>query len=237
MNIIKTITLIFLLASCTNSPSTTAPQTTGSSSSESSVADSEAKILFRDNCKSRVSTAHGAPDAEFYNEVFEYIKTSPEIVFAPNENFDIYSLIKSRVAPNGWSSMKQRRAAMGEVMMVSAAMESDYKWNEGIDTTNSSSAQNKCNEEAGAFQTSGNVLANFGGDLITSFKANCQNYMTSTTCKNFIVCSKKNHFFAMDTHARMLRKAKGYTHYGPILRGAVTNALRLGCINEIQGKL
>jgi len=102
--------------------------------------------------KRPIGHGHGAPADSFLELEIAWAKSEDPIVFAPNANRDIYSLIAPVLAPQGWTSALHRRAGLCEVLRVLAGDESDWAWQCGRDTT--AGRQRPEQMEAGAFQVS-----------------------------------------------------------------------------------
>ena len=188
-------------------------------------------------CKSPIN-GNVAPDS-FLQELITWANQAPNQVFESNPKSDVYSFSKAKLAPNGWKNLKHRKAAMLEVMRNLASWESSYSWKAGIDTQNASSAKNKCNEEAGIFQTSANIMA-FDKSLKDLFDKRCrQQYSGNSDCIKFIKCSKDphaDHTFTIEITARALRFTT--RHWGPLLRrNDVYAHLNPACQKEIEARL
>jgi hypothetical protein len=136
--------------------------------------------------------------------------------------------------------MKARRALMAGVLVNLAGWESSWKWTEGIDVTNPSSALKLQNEEAGLFQTSGNTMDGFGkGTLKAKFLEDCKGYPQSNVYQRFIACSKDpgaNRRFVVEYTAMVLRFTTN--HHGPIKRKQdVYTHLPVDCVEQIRARL
>lgn len=185
-------------------------------------------------CKTKVYNRGVAPDS-FLKEEIAWAKTAPDVVFAKNNNYDVYSLMAPKLGP--YRDLKHRKAVMLEVLRVLGGYESSWDWTEGVDVTNSSSLRDKCKEEAGIFQTSANSMA-FDMSLKLFFKNSCSDSVGTTDCKKFISCSKAKdkHPFAIEYTARLLR----YTvkHHGPLIRKSdVYKWTSQECVKEFEKEL
>lgn len=178
--------------------------------------------MYAPSLKTRVLNRGSAPDA-FLDELIAWAKKEEDSVFTVNDNYDIYSSIKPQLGP--WRDLIHRKAAMCEVLRVLGGFESSWNWNEGRDTTNSTSGT-PCTEEAGIFQCSGNAM-NFG-DL----KQYTQAMIGSTDCNHFIVESKKNHLFSLGFCARLLRET--VNHHGPVKRKEINDWLSPVAVAEFE---
>jgi hypothetical protein len=178
----------------------------------------------------------GIPPQSFIDEVVKTTKAAPDVVVAVNSNNDIYSLVKPKLAPNGWRSLAHRRAAMATVMITLGAYESSYDFTEGVDVSNPSSLVNKCSEEAGAFQTSANSMS-FSSTLSDFFNDNCKDFRANqaNACMAWVACTKSpsKKSFQIEFTERLLR----YTtrHHGPLIRKSdVYNHLSVACMKDLE---
>jgi hypothetical protein len=89
-------------------------------------------------CMQRVHNRGTPPDA-FLNQLVDWGAAAPDEIFARNEITDIYSFVSPELGP--WADIRERRAAMLEVLRVLAGFESSWNWNAGRDITNPSSNQ------------------------------------------------------------------------------------------------
>ena len=169
----------------------------------------------------------GVPPASFLDELVEWARVAPDVVFAVNDKFDIYSAVVGELGP--WTGPLHRKAAMLESLRVLAGFESSWEWNAGVDTTNPTS-NTPCTEEAGIFQCSGNSM-NFSADL----KQMLVDATGSGTCETFIVHTKADHRFAVDYCARLIRLT--VNHHGPILHRHINPWLRRDAVAEFEGFL
>lgn len=174
-------------------------------------------------CRQKVHN-RGAPPMAFLEELMSWGRAADEAIFRRNDVFDIYSSVVNELGP--WRDNAHRRAALLEVLRVLGGFESSWRWDEGRDITNASSAT-PCTEEAGIFQCSGNSM-----EFSTSLKqllldADAQG---AGSCESFIRTTKSNHSFAIEYCARLLRKTT--RHHGPIKRGLIHPWLRRDAVDE-----
>jgi hypothetical protein len=122
---------------------------------------------------------------------------------------------------------------MVDVLRVLGGFESSWDYSEGIDVNNGSSAQSKCNEEAGIFQTSANSMT-FDRSLKTLFIDQCSGLSGKTDCIRFINCSKNNpkHLFVIEYTARLIRFT--VNHHGPLKRREIHKWLRRDCVSAVE---
>lgn len=189
-----------------------------------------------DPCRVQISN-RGAPSQGFINEVIAATKAAPDEVFAVNSiNDEIFPLVKPKLAKSGWRGLTHRRAAMATAMIVLGAYESSFDFTEGVDVSNASSLKNKCNEEAGAFQTSANSMS-FSPTLSKLFREQCADFRKkdSNDCRAWIACTKspsKRHF-QIEYTERLLRFTT--RHHGPLIRRSdVYNHLSLACMQQLE---
>ncbi len=186
-------------------------------------------------CRTKIYN-RGNVKQDFINEIVSWAKTAPDEVFSKNSVYDVYSMMAPRLGP--YKNLKHRKAVMVETLLVLGMYESSGRWGAGIDVTNPSSFKNKCNEEAGAFQCSGNSVS-LDPSLKVLFKKHCGNYIGKSTCEKFIVCSKLDHVYAIEHTARLMRTyPNGLKHHGPLKRKSdVYSHVRPACVSEIEGML
>lgn len=194
-------------------------------------------VIVGNSCKSKVYN-RGAPPDWFLSELLEWGKGAPEKHFAPNSTYDIYSSVLPQLGP--YKTDKHRRAVMLEALRVLGGFESSWRHTAGLDTTNASSATNKCQEEAGLWQSSQNATY-FGADLKFMQIDQCKNYTQKNICLNFIACSKDsagnkaNRKFVYDFTSLLLRKT--VNHHGPVKRKEINPWLSRACVAEFESKL
>lgn len=157
--------------------------------------------------KSKVFNRGVAP-ASFLAELIAWGKSAPDEIFAPNAFFDIYSKVKPELGP--YESPLHRRAVMLEVMRVLAGFESSWNWKEGVDASKSVGNTPE-NAEAGAWQTSYDARKTAPFLLEMLQTAGIRDGVA------FQREMKRNHPFAMEFVARLMRKNVG--HNGPLYRG------------------
>lgn len=149
----------------------------------------------------------------FALEFVAWFKQADDSLFAPNQNFDIYSKVREELGP--WTSPLHRRAVMMEVGRVLALFESSGNWNEGVDTSRSSTTTSE-NAEAGAWQVSYDAR-----HLDPSLQA-LLNDKGITGGLAFQRLSKSDHAFAMEFIVRLLRiDVKDFNRIanGPVRKG------------------
>jgi hypothetical protein len=149
-------------------------------------------------CEDPVSDQHGSPPSSFLDQLIDFINPLPDDVFAENDKVDIYSVMFPILGP--WSGLLHRKAVMCEVLRVLAAFESDWNWNEGVDTTNQNSMTHIEGQETGAFQVSADSMG-FDSSLVDCADRLAGDHDPET----FIVQTKQNHAFAVEYCARLLR--------------------------------
>jgi hypothetical protein len=173
--------------------------------------------------KQRVKN-RGVPPDSFLDQLVAWGKTAPAEIFAPNAFHDIYSSVISALGP--WQGLQHRRAVMLEVMRVLAGFESSWHWNEGRDTTNSTSVT-PTTIEAGAWQVSANSM-NFGQEL----KDLVLRKVGTLDGNAFQKAMKQDHQLAMEYIARLLRRTT--RHNGPVKRHEIDQWLRRDAVAEFQ---
>lgn len=154
----------------------------------------------------------GTPPQSFLDELLAWAKTEDDAVFAQNSvPVDVFTVIRGTLAPNGWTGLPQRKAALLETMRVHAGLESSWNFNEGVDTTNRSSVANVTGQESGIFQVS------FDSEWIDhgAMKLFAAQHSIGTP-ENFILLMKKNHALAFAYYARLVRINIAWA--GPLLR-------------------
>jgi len=149
-------------------------------------------------CHRAVSSQHGSPPNSFLDQLIDAINPLPDEVFAENDRNDIYSVMQSALGP--WTGLRHRKAAMCEVLRVQAAFESDWNWNEGVDTTNHQSMTHLEGQETGAFQVSADSMR-FDASLPACVDRLAHQHDVLT----FINAMKSNHALAVEYCARLLR--------------------------------
>lgn len=166
----------------------------------------------------------GVPPDSFLDQLVNWGISAPEDIFTPNQYSDVYSSVINTLGP--WKSNLHRRAVMLEVMRVLAGFESSWNWNEGRDTTNSTSVTPDT-IETGAWQVSANAM-NFGQELKSLVLA-----IVGTLDGNaFQKAMKQDHPLAMEFIARLLRRTTH--HNGPVLRHEIDPWLRRDAVSEFM---
>lgn len=217
-------TFLFCIA-CDAMPSKLPSSSSSSSSSQQSLPAGDLSACYKKVLN------RGIIPASVLKDIILVIKNAPSEVVAPNSNYDVYSSVSAQLGP--YKNEIHRRAVMVDILRTLGGFESSWDYSEGIDVTNGSSALNKCNEEAGIFQTSGNSMA-FDNSLKVLFKSECSSYSGSTDCIKFIKCSKTNpdRKFVIEYTARLLRFTT--RHHGPVLRKEINPWLRRDCVAAVE---
>jgi hypothetical protein len=166
----------------------------------------------------------GVPPDSFLNELVAWAKGAPDEIFAPNPNNDVYSSVLATLGP--WQGLAHRKAVLLEVLRVLAGFESSWDWNAGRDLTNPTSDKPDTTE-AGAWQVSAHSV-NFGADL----KALVLAEVGTLDGDAFQAATKKQHEFAMEYIARLLRHTT--RHNGPVLRHEIDSWLRRDAVAEFE---
>ena len=175
-------------------------------------------------CKRRVAN-RGVPPNSFLNELIDWARLAPDEIFERNNIHDIYSNVKAELGP--YTNLLHRKAVMLEVLRVLGGFESSWNFNEGRDVTNPTS-NTPCTEEAGIFQCSGNAMEIDGSleDLLRRTSGG------NTDCETFIETTKRNHQFAFEFCARLLRFT--VNHHGPVKRKEINPFLQREAVAEFQ---
>ena len=169
----------------------------------------------------------GASPEQFIAEMIEWAKKEASDVFAPNDRFDIYDIVKPVLGP--WDSLLHRKAVMLEVLRVLAGFESSWKWLEGADVTNP--AENSVwTWSAGPFQISANSM-----NLDQSLKTFAQKQIWSTDPGQFRVAMMHDHLFAFGYTARLLRV--NTNHNGPVKRKEILPWLKKDSVSAFMDEL
>jgi hypothetical protein len=145
-----------------------------------------------------VSAQHESPPRDFLDTLIDTIKPLPDAVFDVNDGHDIYAAMKGALGP--YESLLHRKAVMCEVLRVTAAFESDWNWNQGVDRNNADSMAHKQGQETGAFQVSANSM---GFDR--SLPACLDRLAGAHDVDTFIDDMKSNHALAVEYCARLIR--------------------------------
>lgn len=173
----------------------------------------------------------GYPSFEVLKDIIEAVRAEPDSVFAENANADVYGSVKAQLGP--YTSIKHRRAVMAQVMIVQAGFESSWKYGEGRDMKANNTAA--CTEEAGLYQTSGNM-----NTFSPEAKAVLQPFMAglckSTTCAEFKRCTKEP--VKAFVHGHFMRASRITTrHWGPMVRKEINPWLKKECVSAIEALL
>ncbi len=172
-----------------------------------------------------LQTVHnrGKAPVGFLNEMIDWCRSAPDEIFVRNELHDIYSQIVNDLGP--WQDLVHRKAAMLEVLRVLGGFESSWNWEAGRDPNNPNPKIEA--EEAGIFQCSANSM-NFDPSLKRLLIA----ASGSSEPETFIVTTKRNHQFAVEYCARLLRFTT--KHHGPILRKEINSWLSRESVAEFR---
>ena len=173
----------------------------------------------------------GAPKLAVVKDIIEAVRETPESVFAVNNAADIYGSVANEMGP--YRSLKHRAAVMAQVMIVQSGFESSWKYGEARDLSASNTAA--CTEEAGLYQTSGNMntFNATAKSVLIPFQAK---YCKSTTCDEFRRCTKEP--VKAFTHGHFMRAARITTrHWGPMVRKEINPWLKRECVKQIEALL
>jgi hypothetical protein len=170
----------------------------------------------------------GIPPDYFLVALVEFGRSAPDELFEANPNRDIYVAIESTLGP--WTDLQQRKAAGLEAMRVLGAEESDWDWNEGVDTTNRTSMTHLVGQETGIFQVSADSM-----ELGSSLRAFIVGKLGSDDPQTFIDAMKKDHALAIEYAWRLLRVSTRWD--GPINRGVLAKYLWKPAAEEFQSLL
>jgi len=144
----------------------------------------------------------GVASDDFLTVIGTTIAGLPIEVFAPNQNLDVYSYVRSSLGP--WRDNEHRRWVMAEVLRVLGMFESSGNWNCGYDTSNPDE-NSPITRSAGAFQVSANSRY-FGQDLRD---------ISPSDGDTFQAVMKSNHPLAVEYIAKLLRHTVDAN--GPVL--------------------
>lgn len=170
----------------------------------------------------------GYPKPDVVEDIVKWVHLAPPEYFAANDSkMDIYNSVKPQLGP--YTSLKHRRAVMAESLIILAARESTWDWNEGRDMSASNTSAETM--ESGIFQTSCNArnLKPVSADLKGIMAAH-----GITTCGQFITDTKSNHTFALEFTTKLLRFRTD--HHGPVLRKEINPYLRRACVEQIEAR-
>lgn len=179
------------------------------------------KFLF-----SKVS-GRGVPPVAFLNELVKWGKQTDDSLFEPNdEPNDVMGVLQPILGP--WKDLTHRKCAMLELLRVLAGFESNWHWNEGVDTTNNRSLSDiKC-QEAGIFQIS---YDSTGLDRSGKLKEFLQSKGINNAAQ-FILKIKQDHVLEFEYAIRLLRIS--YRWDGPIKRGEINSSLNKDAVEEFR---
>lgn len=176
-----------------------------------------------------VGDAPGTPPVAFLEELVTVIAALPEEIFAPNdEPGDVMNIIEPVLGP--WTSAIHRRAALCEVLRVTAGFESGWRWNEGADAT--AGRETPAETETGAWQVSANSTA-LDKRPVDQLDECLIKYLSDRwTIQDFITEMKANHALAVEYAARLFRKDTRWS--GPTNRGWTKEAVYVPAVTEFE---
>lgn len=178
-----------------------------------------------------VGDAPGTPPVAFLDELVTIVAALPEEIFAPNdEPGDVMNIIEPVLGP--WTSSTHRRAALCEVLRVTAGFESGWNWNEGTDTT--AGLETPAEEETGAWQVSANSM-NLDSSGSLRDCVNARIVGGNATASQFISLMKESHQLAIEYAARLFRINTRWS--GPTNRGWTREAVYPQAVTEFEGFL
>lgn len=165
---------------------------------------------------------HVVPPTEFLDTLIETVCGMTDSIFAPNAELnDVYSEVSKELPFT--KDILTRKAYMCMILLALLAFESDYKWEEGADTT---AGPEKPDEvETGIAQVSANSM-NFGD--LREFAAT----VGIKTTEDFIRLMKIKHSFAIQYIIRLLRIT--YKANGPIVHKLINGWLDLNVVNALK---
>lgn len=206
--------LVFILSACVSSP----------------VAAPEKAAITPESVSACMYKVHNRGIVPFsvVRDIVEAIRVTPVSVFAKNGNADVYGSVEREMGP--YTSDLHRAAVMGAVMVVQSGFESSWNYQDGRDM--SANNTSSCTEEAGLYQTSGNM-----NTFSVEAKATLQPFMAlhckSTTCSEFRRCTKEP--VKAFVHGHFMRAARITTrHWGPMVRKEINLWLRKACALQIE---
>lgn len=184
----------------------------------------------------------GIPPTSFLNELIDWARMTELSVFDRNDvDVEMFTLIRPKLGP--WHETPgepipfifHRRAALMEAMRVHAGYESSWNWNEGVDRTNQTSVANITGQETGIFQVS------YDSTLLGGPTRPMKKYLDDLFGKDsvgpqfFIEHMKKDHVFALDYYARLVRVNIKWA--GPLLHGLIIKDLNPDAVEEFKNLL
>ncbi len=226
----KYVLLMLALASCAQLETINEELAKPDITLESGIKLGEKLPVDMSSCLYRVHNRGKIP-AWFVEDVIAVAKATPDVVFAPNSNYDIYSSIAPQLGP--WRDLKHRKAAMVNVVLVAAGYESSWDYSEGRDM--SANNTSSCTEEAGILQSSGN--SNYFSKTLGAYQ---QQVCGGTSCDNFRACSKSgNSTFKKEFPVGHFMRLVRFTikHHGPLVRKEVNPWLSKACVSAIEKRL
>lgn len=173
---------------------------------------------------------HGPTPISFLQDLLDWAKTAPDDIFAPNsEPGDAFNLLKPE---GGWQSLAHRKATLLDAAVVHAGFESDWKWNEGVDTTNKTSLAYKTGEETGPWQVSADSQNIHHRAMFPFAEAHG---IGIVDVDKFIVAMKTNKPLSCEYYFRLLRVST--TWAGPWNKGWITRDISPAAVAEWQALL
>lgn len=185
-----------------------------------------------DEARHNVGSA-GSPSNAFLDELLSLIKPLPDVLFEPNAHRDLYSLIAPPLGP--WTSTAHRKAAMAEALVCDGGFESEWNWNEGVDTTNAYSMANPIGEETGLWQVSADSMAldpSLRAFISEKLLAGNPNPSIKDLVACFIPAMKENHALAVEYAIRLFRVNTRWS--GPCNRGWIADEVSRDAVAEWQ---
>ena len=168
-----------------------------------------------------------SPPVSFLDELVDWAITAPDILFAANTKFDIYSSVAPQLGPYGLPV--HRKAVMLEVLRVLPGHESMWNWNQGVDA-GKKVKKTSHNEETGVFQVSADSM-----EWDKSLKDFVQATVGATDDATFIARMKSNHRFAIEYAVRLLRINIAWN--GPISGRRIHSELKRTAVTEFRNHL
>jgi hypothetical protein len=170
----------------------------------------------------------GTPPDTFLDTLVTWARGEDDAVFAPNATpLDIFTLIKPKLAPNGWRDLPHRKAAMCEAIRVHAGFESGWNWNEGVDVTNAASRAHIEGQETGILQVSWDSTRL--GESVREF-AHANGILDDIPA--FLARMKSDHTLALAYYARLVRVNIRWA--GPLVHGFILRELQLDAVAEFE---
>jgi hypothetical protein len=189
-----------------------------------------------------VVKGRGVPPAAFLDTFLSWARTAPDEIFMPNaESGDVMGRLSELLGP--WQGdettaegkakrLLHRKCCMLELLRCLAGFESSWKWDCGVDTTNSRSKANVQCQETGIFQVSYDSLyLERSGRTLRDLLAR----KGVKKVKGFIAAMKSDHELALEYAARLLRI--NFQWDGPIKRREIDSSLSRAAVEEFKQRL